>query len=263
MASIFLLILTGLIFAVVWMIAAWIVYLFCKNPAIVDLAWTLCVFGISCLYFYYSGAKSLVSFIVLFSMILWVFRLGSLLIYRLITRKIDGRYETLSAKWKKNLEIRYFIFFIFQGFAAAILTLPFAFIMQSDSPFIWYDVLATLFVFTGFIGLVFADLQLQSFIRKSKNIGKVCKSGLWRYTRHPNYFFEWIFWMGQFLFAIHFPWGFLSIISPLGLLYILLYVTGIPAAEEQSLLSKKQAYKDYQKETSSFIPWWPKVCRKK
>lgn len=250
-----LLMIGSVIFACVWMIGAWFIFLKGKNPAIVDLAWTLCVGGISFFYFFATQASNFVSIFVIFFMSLWTLRLAILLGYRLIINKEDNRYKILTAKWKDNLNVRYLVFFLLQGLGAVLLTMPIVFIMYIDPIFNRIDVVGLICICTGFIGVIVSDIQLQIFKRNSKNKEKVCNAGLWRYSRHPNYFFEWVFWVGLFLFASHLPWGFLSAISPLGLLYLLFFVTGIPPAEEQCLRSKKEAYKEYQKKTSCFIPW--------
>jgi steroid 5-alpha reductase family enzyme len=103
-----------------------------------------------------------------------------------------------------------------------------------------------------------ADSQLKSFKSRPVNKGKVCQIGLWRYSRHPNYFFEWLIWVAYFVFALASPFGSLSILCPLLMLYFLFKVTGIPATEEQAIRSKGEAYCNYQRSTSVFVPWFPK-----
>ncbi|HEY5228157.1 MAG TPA: DUF1295 domain-containing protein, partial [Opitutaceae bacterium] len=104
-----------------------------------------------------------------------------------------------------------------------------------------------------------ADAQLAWFKRSGSNRGKVCDVGLWRYSRRPNYFFEWLIWVSYFLFASASPWGWLSIASPACILFLLLRVTGIPMTEEQSIRSKGDAYRRYQQRTSAFVPLPPRA----
>jgi steroid 5-alpha reductase family enzyme len=78
--------------------------------------------------------------------------------------------------------------------------------------------------------------------------------GLWRYSRHPNYFFEWLVWVGFFVFALGSPMGWLAIVSPMIMFYLLMYVSGVPMAEEQSLKSRGDEYRKYQAATSVFFP---------
>ena len=110
-------------------------------------------------------------------------------------------------------------------------------------------------------GETLADRQLAAFKDDPANRGKVCDSGLWRYSRHPNYFFEWLVWVSFFLFALPSPWGWTTIFAPALMLFFLLRVTGIPYTEQQSLRSKGDAYRAYQRVTSPFIPWFPKSYR--
>ena len=111
---------------------------------------------------------------------------------------------------------------------------------------------------TGVVGESAADLQLEAFQRDPANQGKVCQTGLWRVSRHPNYFFEGLVWVGFCLFAMPADWGALGIISPLLMYTLLLKVSGIPLAEAEALRSKGDAYREYQNTTSAFIPWFPK-----
>jgi len=246
----------GILFTIGWMFFTWFIYLYIKNPAIVDVSWVLCVFGVSFLYYIYGFSHFYLSNIVLFSIFIWMFRLATSILFRLCKTHVDRRYRALDKKWEEHRSIKYLIFFLFQGFGAVILTIPVLFVMLGSSRSLnFFDFFGLLFVVVGFVGEMIADTQLQIFRRKKSKKNEVCEKGLWYYSRHPNYFFEWVFWMGMFLFAISFSWGFVALISPLALLYTLLYVTGIPPAEEQSLRSKGDAYKAYQKRTNAFIPW--------
>jgi steroid 5-alpha reductase family enzyme len=107
-------------------------------------------------------------------------------------------------------------------------------------------------------GEALADAQLAAFKRHAANQGKVCDAGLWRYSRHPNYFFEWLIWVAFLVFALGSPWGWVAIIGPASILYLLLRVTGIPMTEEQSIRSRGDAYRRYQRTTSAFVPWPPR-----
>jgi steroid 5-alpha reductase family enzyme len=103
-----------------------------------------------------------------------------------------------------------------------------------------------------------ADHQLNAFKRRHAGERRVCNVGLWRYSRHPNYFFEWLIWVAYFLFACASPLGWIAVISPAIILYLLLRVTGIPLTEEQSIRSRGEAYRAYQRTTSAFVPWFPR-----
>ena len=107
-------------------------------------------------------------------------------------------------------------------------------------------------------GETLADRQLAGFKADPSNRGKVCRTGLWRSSRHPNYFFEWLVWVSLFVVALPAPWGWITIFAPALMLFFLLRVTGIPYTEQQSLRSKGDAYRAYQRTTNAFFPWFPK-----
>ena len=102
-----------------------------------------------------------------------------------------------------------------------------------------------------------ADRQLEAFRRDPANRGKTCRVGLWRVSRHPNYFFEWLVWVAYFVFALASPWGWVTIYCPALMLFFLFRVTGIPATEAQALKSRGEDYRQYQRTTSAFFPWFP------
>ena len=106
-------------------------------------------------------------------------------------------------------------------------------------------------------GGAIADRQLRAFARDPANKGKVCDQGLWAWSRHPNYFFEWLHWFSYVLLCWQHPWGWLTVIAPLVMLYFILFVTGIPPTEKQALKSRPKSYRDYQRTTSPFFPWPP------
>ncbi|MCH9811282.1 DUF1295 domain-containing protein [bacterium] len=241
------------LFSFAFMSFFWLLYVVGKNPAIVDFAWTLCIGGISIIYFAF-GENFFASYLILILMMVWAMRLAFLVGYRLIRDKGDGRYDDLSKKWGTNLLSKYYKFFLMQGLAAFLMTLPNWFISQKGE---WtsFDLIGMTLMVIGLVGVIYSDYTLQMFIRDPSNKGEVCERGLWRYSRHPNYFFEWIFWLGLFLVALFIPWGWVSVISPLLLIWTLFYATGIPPLEKRALSTKGDKYKDYQKRVSVFVPW--------
>jgi steroid 5-alpha reductase family enzyme len=99
---------------------------------------------------------------------------------------------------------------------------------------------------------------MKRFKADPANKGKVCEAGMWRYSRHPNYFFESLVWWAYFLFALGSPFGWTTVFCPLLMLWFLFRVTGIPLTEEQAVRSKGDAYREYQRTTSAFVPWFKK-----
>ena len=106
-----------------------------------------------------------------------------------------------------------------------------------------------------------ADRQLQRFKADPANKGRTLRTGLWRYSRHPNYFFQWLTWVAYALVALEAPYGWIGLIAPAIMLYLILFVTGVPAAEESSLRSRGEEYRRYQRETSAFVPWFRREAR--
>lgn len=245
-----------ILFCFIWMSIFYGIYLLIGNAVIVDLGWTLCIGGVSLMLFYISGIKTFAAGFVFIAMMLWALRLTILIGYRLIVHKTDGRYEELDRKWAGDLRRKYFIFFMVQGLSVVIFTLPIMFVATSVSTWSFWYLLSMPLVAIGYVGVVLSDYQLQSFIKKPENRGQVCDCGLWGLSRHPNYFFEWVYWVGIFVFAATTSWGWISIISPISLLVTLLFFTGIPPSEERALKTKGEAYKAYQASTSAFVPWF-------
>jgi steroid 5-alpha reductase family enzyme len=180
-------------------------------------------------------------------------------------RPEEGRYQALRAAWgpdPKTINRKFYFFFLSQGVLNVLLSLPFLLIAFNPSPALhpleWAA--AALWGF-ALLGEGLADSQLKAFKARAAAAGRhgeVCKAGLWRYSRHPNYFCEWLIWCAYALLALTSPYGYLAWISPAIILYLLLKVTGIPPTEAQSLRSRGEAYRRYQEETSAFFPWFPK-----
>jgi steroid 5-alpha reductase family enzyme len=153
----------------------------------------------------------------------------------------------------------FFGFFLLQGLLVGLLSTPFAIVLSNPRPgFGPWEIAGTALWLVGFFGEMTADAQLRRFRSDPANAGGVCAVGLWRYSRHPNYFFEWVIWIAYFVFALGSPGGWLAVICPLIMWHFLVNVTGIPPAEEQSLKSRGDAYRAYQQTTSPFIPWLPR-----
>jgi steroid 5-alpha reductase family enzyme len=150
-------------------------------------------------------------------------------------------------------------FFQQQAASVVVLGVPFLLIATNPRPGLAPLEWAALALWcVAVLGEALADAQLAAFKRAPGSRGQVCRRGLWRYSRHPNYFFEWLIWMSYGLFALAAPWGWLGLIAPAAILYLLLRVTGIPLTEQQTVLSKGAAYVRYQKSTNAFFPWPPR-----
>lgn len=171
----------------------------------------------------------------------------------------DGRYRALRERWGANADRNFFVFFQAQALLDALLAVPFLIACASTAPIGALDVAAAGLALVALVGEAVADGQLARFRREVQNRGRTCRVGLWRYSRHPNYFFQWLLWCAYALFALHAPLGWIGIASPAAMLFLILRVTGIPPTEEQALRSRGDDYRDYQRTTSAFVPWFPKT----
>lgn len=188
-------------------------------------------------------------------------RLGTHLAGRILAhlRDEEPRYAQLRKEWSPNAERKFFFFFQFQGVSNVLLAVPFFLIaMNTTVGLSFFEWAGFILWFISVTGEAIADRQLADFKKDPGNKGQVCQTGLWYYSRHPNYFFEWLMWVSYFIFALGSPYGYLGVISPAIILYLLLKVTGIPATEEQSMRSKGDKFRAYQKSTSVFVPWFKK-----
>lgn len=240
------------LFVILHMSAVWLLYRYLKNPSVVDVGWAsgLTMSGLIYLFCQPYSTQTLVAAILL---ILWGMRLGLYLWYtRIRLGHVDKRYLDLSADWKIAKPLGFFLNFQLQGLLIVVIATPFYFIGKG-SPSDWHalDTLGLLLVVIGLFGETVADQQLQHF--KNTSVGKVCNQGLWYYSRHPNYFFEWLVWCGFTLFALWRPYGAIALISPLTLYLIMTFVTG-PMTEAGSLKKRGKDYEAYQKTTPMFFP---------
>lgn len=241
------------IMALVWLWAKRI-----KNAGVVDVFWALNFPVITLIIYGLSDGFETRKLLIGGMFLLAELRLGLHLWQRVIGHldEEEGRYQQLRKDWGEKAERNFFFFFQFQAISNVLLAIPFLLVMANPAPKIYpVEYVGIAIWVVAFVGEMVADRQLARFKKNPKNKGKVCDTGLWHYSRHPNYFFEWLCWMAYFIFALASPWGLLAIISPAIILYLLLRVTGVPNNEEQNLRSKPVAYKKYQETTSAFFPW--------
>lgn len=192
--------------------------------------------------------------------VLWSFRLGLHILMRLASHfpAEDTRYIELKKKWSDSLSLKFGAFFAMQGISIVVLSTPLILVAtNSDPEFGVVQGIAVGLWVLAVIGEALSDFQLRRFKKNPVNSGKVCEIGLWRYSRHPNYFCEWLIWCAFSLFALDAPFGFIGLVAPAIMYYLLNYVSGVPLAEAQSLKSKGNLYRDYQKRVNRFFPGKP------
>ena len=174
----------------------------------------------------------------------------------------DGRYAELRRRWRGRgrEQLTFAIFYQAQALLAALLSLPFLFTVFNRhhglEPLEWAG--AALWLVAAAFERV-ADAQLRRHRADPAKKGQTMRSGLWRYSRHPNYFFQSLTWVAYALVATAAPWGWIGWIAPALILYLVLFVTGIPPSEEQALRSRGDDYRRYQRETSAFVPLPPRT----
>jgi steroid 5-alpha reductase family enzyme len=188
---------------------------------------------------------------------LWGARLGAHLWRRVRAEPEDGRYRQLRQHWAGD-QRRWFGLFQFQAWLIALLSMPFVIVAGNPTSRPGWLLLGAALWCVSVGGESVADRQLARFRANRANHGTTCRSGLWRYSRHPNYFFEWLHWFTYVALSIGAPaaWG--SLFGPLLMFVFLRWVSGIPYTEAQALRTRGDDYRDYQQRTSMLFPWPPR-----
>jgi len=246
-----------LLYLILHMCVVWAIYRLLKNPSVVDASWSIGLM-LSGLIYLCSMPMTLRGEIVSVLLTLWALRLAGYLWYTRVRQgHIDKRYTKLSDHWKINKSLGFFLNFQLQGSLIFIISLIFYWISHSSNTSLTLiDALAILTVIIAIVGESVADIQLYRF--KQQHHGGVCNIGLWYYSRHPNYFFDWLTWLGFTLFAVQSHRGYLAVFSLWALYLIFTKLTG-PLTERGSVESRGQIYIDYQKQTSMFFPWFKRT----
>jgi steroid 5-alpha reductase family enzyme len=251
------------------MALAWVVQQRTGNSGWVDTIWTFSVGLVgagSALWPIAGSAPNARQWLVAALVATWSLRLGAHIAIRTSAISDDPRYAAFAHEWGANASRRMFIFLQNQAFGS--LPLVFAIFVAAHVPknaLGPQDGLGALILFAGIAGEALADAQLRRFRTNPANRGKICDVGLWRWSRHPNYFFEWLCWLAYPVIAIAiddplgYPWGWASLLAPAFMYYFLVHVTGIPPLEEQMLRSRGMRYRDYQSRTSAFFPLPPRT----
>ena len=234
----------------------WAIQLRTRNAASADLGWTLLVAGGAVTAALASGGdpwrRSLVGVLA----VLWALRLAA---YLLVDRVLgggpeDGRYRALRERWGMRAPRNFLVLYLAQVPVAALFVAPIAAATRGGPLDVW-ALAGTLVWALAVAGELTADRELARFRADPSNRRAVCRAGLWRYSRHPNYFFEWLQWWAYVLIARAAP---LTLLGPIAMFAFLYRVTGIPYAERQALRTRGDEYREYQRTTSAFVPWPPR-----
>ncbi|MEW6767247.1 MAG: DUF1295 domain-containing protein [Pseudomonadota bacterium] len=244
----------------VLMAGAWVVQQRSGNSGWVDTIWTfsLGLVGAAGALWTMDGQPATSrQWLVAILVAIWAIRLGSHIAIRTAGITDDPRYAAFAKEWGADSPRRMFVFLQNQGFGS--IPLVFSIFIAAHFPseaLRLQDYLGALILFAGIAGEAVADAQLKAFRTDPANKGKVCDVGLWKFSRHPNYFFEWFGWLAYPTIAIStsFSWGWITVLAPIFMYWILVHVTGVPPLEEQMLKSRGDAYRAYQRRTSKFFP---------
>jgi steroid 5-alpha reductase family enzyme len=258
--SYLLLLLLGLALASLLQLGLWLLQRRTGDATAVDAGWAVSLALLAALYAALGPGALPHRILIALTAGLESLRIAWLVIGR-IGGEEDSRYRELRARWRARgrEQLSFFVFYQAQAVVAWLLAITFLLVAFNPSdglePLEWAG--ALLWV-VAVVGENAADRQLARFKANPANRGKTLRQGLWRYSRHPNYFFQWLTWVAYALIALAAPWGWIGLLAPLVILYLILFVTGIPPSEEQALKSRGDDYRRYQRETSAFVPWFPR-----
>lgn len=230
------------------------------NAGIVDVIWSAGMAASAVFYGVMADGAILPRALVALMGGLWGLRLCSHIFGRVMHEEEDGRYRYLREHWNGN-QTKFLMFFFAQALLTALFSIPFWIAAHNpESSITAWTILAVTVWLIAIGGESLADTQLAKHRADPSQKGKTCRSGLWRYSRHPNYFFEWLHWFSYVFLAIGLGigWVLLSLLGAALMFGSLFWVTGIPFTEQQALRSRGDDYRKYQRTTSIFIPWFPK-----
>jgi steroid 5-alpha reductase family enzyme len=242
--------------AVVWFFARRM-----DNAGIVDIWWSFGFAPVAVFYGIFGSGHMIRNGLLAAMVCAWSLRLGMHLYKRVMAHHPaeDARYTELRRQFPKKTWLMFFGFFQLQGLLIGALSLPIALACSNPQAGVgFFEIAGVALWLAGIGGEAVADAQLRAFKAHPASKGRVCAFGHWKYSRHPNYFFEWVVWIGYAVFALGSPWGWAGLASPLLMLFFLLRVTGIPPSEARALATRGDEYRDYQRRTSVFVPWFPK-----
>jgi steroid 5-alpha reductase family enzyme len=224
-----------------------------KRNDIADIAWGLGFILLSWSAYILSNVYSVLSIVSNILVTIWGLRLAFHLYFRNKGKKEDFRYLAWRKQWGRLFFIRsYFQVYIIQGIFMFLTFLPVLFINRFGSTFSLLSLLGILVWMIGFFFEAVGDWQLTQFTKNPINKGKIMQTGLWKFTRHPNYFGEVSLWWGLYLITLFNPFWYAGIIGPITITFLILGVSGIPMLEKRYIGNKD--YESYKKTTSAFFP---------
>ncbi len=208
-------------------------------------------------FFFADTFNNVRGFLVTLLVTVWGIRLAWHIHKRNRGKTEDYRYAEWRKTWRWFYLRSYFQVYVLQGTLLFLVVFPVLLINQINGESInTLDLIGLLVWLIGFFFESIGDAQLARFIKDPSNKGRVLQSGLWKFTRHPNYFGEVTQWWGIWILALSVPNGWIGIIGPLTITFLILKVSGIPMLEKKMI--ENPAFQEYAQKTSMFIPWFPK-----
>lgn len=239
----------------VLMALLWLRQLRTRNATSVDAAWSAGMAILGVMFAILSDGAAARRVLVGSLAAIWATRLvWHLVVDRVLGRPEDGRYRAMRERWGPRAPVYFLLFYQGQAVVATLFSIPILAALEGGPLDAWAAAGALVWL-VAVLGETTADRQLSRFRNDPTNRGRTCRTGLWRYSRHPNYFFEWTHWFSYVLIG-HGVW--LTWIGPVLMFLFLFRLTGIPFTEQQALKSRGDDYRAYQRETSVFFPWFPK-----
>jgi steroid 5-alpha reductase family enzyme len=242
------------------MLVLWVAQLRYRNASLADVGWCIGLVGVVFWYGTTASGDPGRRAIVIAMIAVYGLRLGTyILLNRVVGRTEDPRYQQMRRWLGRREQLGIFAYFVFQAPAVVLFSLPPLAVLQNPRPtFSLWELAGVLVWLVAVVGEAVADWQLANFRAKPWNTNRVCRDGLWHYSRHPNYFFEWLQWWAYVLMGVGAQRWPLTWIGPVAMGIALLKLTGIPLAERQALLTRAEDYRVYQRTTNAFLPWFPK-----
>lgn len=258
----------GLVAAMQWlalalvMTLAWVIERRSGNSGYIDTTWSFgvaAVAAVSALWPGDDGSVSTRQYLIAVMILGWGARLGWHILQRSAAKSEDPRYAEMIRQWGDNASREMFTLLQKQAAVAVPLVLAVYLAAHNPAPGVTLlDGLAVAVYIIAFMGETIADRQLRAFIANPQNRGRICDVGLWRFSRHPNYFFEWLHWTAYPIAAVNVAgggaFGWLALLAPAIMYWLLVYISGVPPLEEHMVRKHGERYRDYQRRTNAFFP---------
>ena len=238
------------------MTALWYIQLKTLNAGTVDVAWSFLTPLVGTFLILFDNTTDTVrQYLIIVLALTWGFRLGFYLYNRVMNETEDGRYRYFREYAGDRAPLIMFIFFQVQASWTILFALPFWAASKNITDGLGIlDILGLITWLIAICGEIVSDRQLKKFKQDAINKGRVCQSGLWKFSRHPNYFFEWLHWLAYVLIGFYSAYWWLTVTGVIVMYVFITRITGIPFTEKQAVRSKGDAYREYQKTTSKFFP---------